>query len=505
MSDENAPTALLTRRPPPRGVAMAGVATAVFLVILDSAMVNLAGSAIRTGLGLSAAELTVVVDSYLVTFAGLLLLGGRIADVLGGRRVFLAGMGVYLAASAFCALATSGTLLIVGRVGQGLGAAAVMPAALSLVLALWPSPAERTRAMGIWGAVAGLGSLVGVFLGGTLTATLGWQSVFLAPVPFGIVGALVVWRSLPSAPGRTREAALSPGPAVPGRTARVHKPTASGRAGSSLEPGRFDVIGALTITVGVCALALGTVSASEAGWAAPGTLLGLGVGLTSLAAFVHAERRSAHPLVPLGVFRRKPVVTANLVVLLLGATLTGLFFFLPQYQQDVLGMSPLATGTAQLPIAGTIIVGSVAAPLLARRIGLTRALPVSLAVLLAGFLWLVLDPTASGFSLSLLGAFLLIGSGLGLGLVNATAMGVRDSAEGESGLLSGLINAAQQLGGAVGLAALAGIAIGASGTHGDISFSAAFLGEAALVLIALALSLVPAVRPHPATATTGTH
>lgn len=440
---------------------MLGLASAMFLVILDAAMVNLAGSTIRQGLALTAAELTVVVDSYLVTFAGLLLLGGRLADVLGARKVFLAGMAVYLAASAFCALATSGGLLIAGRIGQGIGAAVLMPAALSLVLGLYSSPAERTRAMGIWGAVAGAGSLVGVFLGGTLTELLGWQAVFVTPVPFGAVGAIVVWRAVPPGPGR---------------------------------PGRFDALGAVTITLGISGLALGMVSASDTGWSAPGTVAGLVVGVVSLAAFVFAERRSSRPLVPLGVFRRKPVVTANVVMVLIGGTLTSLFFFLPQYQQDVLGMSPLATGMAQLPLAVMIIVGSVLAPILAKRIGLARALPSALAVLLAGFLWLAWDPTTSGFSVSLLGAFLLIGAGLGLGAVNATAMAVRDSADGEAGLLSGLVNAAQQLGGAVGLAALAGIAIGAAGTHGDISFTTAFLGEAALVVIALAVSLFSARR-----------
>lgn len=440
---------------------MAGLASAMFLVILDAAMVNLAGPRIRQGLGLSAAELTVVVDSYLVTFAGLLLLGGRLADVLGARKVFLAGMAGYLAATAFCALATGGGMLIAGRIGQGIGAAVLMPAALSLVLGLYPSPAERTRAMGIWGAVAGAGSLVGVFLGGSLTELLGWQAVFVTPVPFGALGAFVVWRAVTPVPGR---------------------------------PGRFDALGAVTITIGISGLALGMVSASDAGWSAPGTVAGLAAGLVSLAAFVVVERRSARPLVPLGVFRRKPVVTANLVMVLIGGTLTSLFFFLSQYQQDVLGMSPLATGMAQLPLAVMIIVGSVLAPILAKRVGLGRALPTALTVLLAGFLWLAWDPTTSGFSVSLLGAFLLIGTGLGLGAVNATAMAVRDSADGEAGLLSGLVNAAQQLGGAVGLAALAGIAIGAAGTHGDISFTTAFLGEAAFVVIALAVSLASAKR-----------
>ncbi|MFW5418721.1 MFS transporter [Nocardiopsis sp. CNT-189] len=445
----------------PRGAAVAGLATSMFLVILDSSMVNLAGLAIREGLGLSAAELAVVVNAYLVAFAGLLLLGGRLADVLGGRRVFLTGMAVYLAASAFCALAASGPMLIAGRIGQGIGAAVVVPSALALVLALHPSPAERTRAMGLWGAVAGAGSLFGVFLGGTLTGMLGWQSVFWTPVPIGIASAIAVWRSVPAVPGR---------------------------------PGRFDLIGAATITTGISALALGMISAAEAGWGAPGTVAGLALGAASLTAFAVAEHRSTHPLVPLRVFRSRPVVTASAVVLLLGAAMVCLFFFLPLYQQEVLGMTVSAAGLSQIPIAGTIIAGSAAAPLLAKRIGLHRALPAGLALLLAGFLWLLLDPATGGFSAGLLGAFLLIGTGLGLSLVNAIAMAVRDGAEGESGLLSGLVNAAQQLGGAVGLAALAGLAIGAGGARGDIDFTVAFLGEAGLVLIALALVLLPGAR-----------
>ncbi|MEV6278966.1 MFS transporter [Nocardia sp. NPDC051832] len=474
MSNETAPAAGHTRARVPRGLAMTGLASAMFLVILDAAMVNLAGSTIRDGLALTAGELTVVVDSYLVAFAGLLLLGGRLADVLGARRMFLTGMAIYLAASAFCALATSGGMLIAGRIGQGVGAAVVMPAALSLVLALYSSPTERTRVLGIWGAVAGAGSLLGVFLGGTLTELLGWEAVFVAPVPFGIIGAIIVWRSVPVFPGRS---------------------------------GRFDVLGAVTITAGISGLALGMVSASEAGWSAPSTVLGLVVGLGAVVAFVIVERRAAHPLVPLGVFSRKPVVTANLVMLLIGGTLTSLFFFLPQYQQDVLGMSPLTAGMTQIPIALMIIVGSVGAPHLARRIGSARALPVALAVLLAGFFWLAIDPTTTGFSISLLGAFLLIGTGLGLSAVNATAMAVRDSADGEAGLLSGLVNAAQQLGGAVGLAALAGIAIGTAGIHGDISFTTAFLGLAALILVAVALAVAlprisTATPPRPAVVST---
>ncbi|HLS73459.1 MAG TPA: MFS transporter [Actinomycetaceae bacterium] len=439
----------------PRGAALAVLASAMFVIVLDSAMVNLAASTIRNGLNLSAAELAAVANSYLVALAGLMLLGGRLADVLGGRRMFLGGMSVYVAGSALSALAASGPVLIAGRIGQGIGAAVTIPAALSLVLTLYPSPAERTRAMGIWGAAAGAGSLVGVLLGGTLTELLGWRSVFWTPVPLGLLAAAIVWRMLPAGAGR---------------------------------PGRFDAAGALSITVGISALALGLVTAAETGWTAPGTLVALAVSAAALATFVVVEQRSTHPLVPLGVFRRAEVTVPSAVVVLIGATLASLFFFLPLYQQDVLGMGALATGLAQIPIAVMIIVGSATAPVLAGRFGLHRTLPLSLTVLLAGVTWIALNP-ADSFTWQHTGAFLLTGAGLGVGSVGAISMAVRDSGDGEAGLLSGIVNAGQQLGGAVGLAALAGLALGAAGTDGDINFTAAFLGGAALAAVGVALSL----------------
>ncbi|MBB5836211.1 EmrB/QacA subfamily drug resistance transporter [Kribbella italica] len=448
----------------PRGVAMLALAGSMCVVLLDSSMVNLAGRSIRDGLGLSAGELTGVVNAYLVAFAGLLLLGGRLADVLGGRKVFLTGMALYVAASVVCALAVNAPMLIAGRIGQGAGAAIVIPSALAIVLALYTTAAERTRALGTWGAVAGLGSLLGVSVGGLLTDAVGWQSVFWTPVPLGVITGIVVWRSVPSIGGR---------------------------------PGRFDALGAITITVAISALALGMIAASEVGWDSPVAVIGIVAGLAFLAAFVVVEHRSAHPLVPLGVFRRKPVATAGTVTLLLGATLSSLFFFLPLYQQDELGMSALAAGMAQIPIAVSIIIASGLAPLLAQRVGVPNALRIALIVELAGILWLTANP-ATGLSVHLVGSFLLIGTGLGLGLVNATAMAVRDSADGEAGLLSGLVNATQQLGGAIGLAALAGIAIGAGGEHGDVAFTTAFLGASALLVIAFATTLL--TKPDRATA-----
>ncbi len=446
---------------------MAGLSAATFVVILDVSMVNLAGPTIREGLGLSSTELSIVVDSYLVAFAGLLLLGGRIADVLGGRRVFLTGLLVYLAASVLCALAPSGEVLIAGRVIQGIGAAIVTPSALSLVVGLYPDSKGRARALGIWGAVAGAGSLLGVVLGGVVTQILGWQSVFWIPVPItvavGIVVLLVVPRTLPRA-------------------------------------GRFDAPGALTITLGVSALALGMISAPENGWGSPLTLASLALGVILLVAFVVIEKNSKQPLVPLGHLRKSNVVVANSVMLLIGGTTVSMFFFLPQFQQGELGMTPALTGLSQLPIAVMIIVASLVAPPIAKRIGSARAMSLALLTLVGGLLWLAFDQTTNGFSLSLLGAFLVIGIGIGLSSVYATTTAVRDAVAGDTGLLSGLINASRQLGGAIGLAALVGFATISGAADGGLDFTTAFIGLAVLAFAAFALSFIPTDRSIAASA-----
>ena len=342
----------------PRGVALAGLATSMFLVVLDAAMVNTAGLGIREGLGLSAAELTFVATSYLVAFAGLLLLGGRLADVLGGRRLYLTGMAVFLVACAVCALAPGAPVLIAGRVLQGIGAALVVPSALALALALSPSPEQRTRVVGIWGAVAGAGGLLGLALGGTLTQVLGWQSVFWAPVAVGALGAAVVVRSVPDLPGRA---------------------------------GRFDLPGALSITAGISALAYGVVTAAEVGWTDPGAVVAVVAGLALLVVFVAVERRSPHPLVPLAIFRTGPVARVSAVVMLVGATSVSMFFFLPLYLQQVRGMDAQSAGLALAPAAFSLIVGSALAPLLARVLGLRRAGSAGLLLLLVGFAWLTLN------------------------------------------------------------------------------------------------------------------
>lgn len=446
---------------------MAGLSAAMFVVILDVSMVNLAGPTIRDGLGLTSTELSLVVDSYLVAFAGLLLLGGRIADVLGGRRVFLTGLLVYIAASVLCALAPSGEFLIAGRVLQGVGAAVVTPSALSIVVGLYPDGKDRARALGIWGAVAGAGSLLGVVLGGVVTQILGWQSVFWIPVPISVAVGIVVLLCVPPAHPR---------------------------------PGRFDAPGALTITLGISAVALGMISAPENGWDSPLTLTGLAIGVVLLAAFVVIEKNSQQPLVPLGHLRKSNVVVANCVMLLVGGATVSMFFFLPQFQQGELDMSPASTGLSQLPIAVMIVVASLVAPTLAKLLGSARSLSLALLILVGGLLWLAFDRTASGFSLSLLGAFLLIGVGIGLSGVYATTTAVRDAVAGETGLLSGLINASRQLGGAIGLAALVGVATISGTPQGGIDFTTAFLGLAVFAFAAFCLSFIPTEPTRPAAA-----
>ena len=262
----------------PRSVALAGLATAMGMVILDASMVNVALPAVRAGLGLSTTEQSWVVDGYLVAFAGLLLLGGRLADLLGGRRMFLGGLALYAVATAGSALAPSSAVLIASRVAAGAAGALLIPAALSIVVLLYPGADERRRALGIWGGVAGLGSLLGVGLSGLVVQILGWQAVFWIPVPVAVLIAVTVLLAIAPIPARA---------------------------------GGFDVIGAVTITVGTSALALGLTSATEVGWSSPLPVASLVLGVVALAAFVVAERRSGQPLVPPALFRRGAVVTGN--------------------------------------------------------------------------------------------------------------------------------------------------------------------------------------------------
>ncbi|MGH3246785.1 MAG: MFS transporter, partial [Trebonia sp.] len=316
-----------------RWQALALLAVTQFVVILDASIVNIALPAIGRGLGLQAGGLSWVIDAYLLTFGGLLLLGGRAADLLGRRSVFLAGLLVFTAASLADGLAPTGGALIAFRALQGIAAAAMSPAALSIVVTMFGPGPERTKALGVWGAVAGSGSAAGVLLGGILTDALGWQAIFFINVPVGLAAAALTPRLIP---------ALRPrGPRAP-----------------------VDLPGALLGTGGLTAVVYGLISGSANGWTAPVTLVALPAGVLLLGCFIAVEHRSKFPLMPLRIFALRPVAAANSVMLLVGAAIVSLFFFLSLYMQQVLGYTPLAAGLTQLPLAVLLVGAAGAAPAL---------------------------------------------------------------------------------------------------------------------------------------------
>lgn len=464
-------TALVsTARSTHRWLALGVLALAQFLVVLDASIVNIALPVLGTQLGLGTASLAWVITAYVLPFGSLLLLGGRLADRFGHRRLFLIGAAGFVAASALAGSSVSGGMLLGARALQGTSAALLAPAALALLTQLFPTPTDRARALGVWGAVAGIGSVAGVLLGGVLTATLGWQWVFFVNVPVGAIVVVVI-------------------PLLVSRDPRATKQ-------------RLDLPGAVTITGALVAL-VGALSAVEqTGGFGPVplalTVLALGLG----AVFVVIERRTAHPLVPAGIFHNRNLSVGNGVVLLVGGAVVALFFALSVYLQAVLGYDALQAGLSQLPLAGILVVTAGGVPALITRVGARPTLIGALLVLTAGIGWLALAPADAGFLADLLGPTLLIGAGIGGALITATQLAVDGVDEGESGLAGGLVNTSQQIGGALGLTILAALAsartsaVSSTGASVEVAltagFSWLFVGAAALCLIAVAVVLVTA-------------
>ena len=421
-----AATPAATGRSSRRWLALGVLALAQFLVVLDASIVNIALPVLGEQLHLGTAALAWVITAYVLPFGGLLLLGGRLADRYGHRRMFLLGTAGFVAASSLAGLSASSGMLLGARALQGASAALLAPAALALLAHLFPDAAERTKALGVWGGVAGIGSAAGVLLGGVLTAALGWQAVFFVNVPVGAVVLL----------------------AVPALITR-DEVTATDR---------LDLPGAATVT-GALVAVVGALSAAEqVGFTHP-----LPVGLATLAlllgaTFVVVARRSAAPLVPPSVFRNRDLTAGNVVMLLVGAAMVALFFALSVYMQAVLGYDALATGLSQLPLAGALVVVAGITPSVIARLGTRATLVISLAVLAAGLVWLSLAPADAGLVPHLLGPTVLIGIGMGGAFVTATQLAVDGVAGGEAGLAGGLVNTSQQIGGALGLAVLATVA-----------------------------------------------
>lgn len=455
---ENTP--LTNVRSTRRWLALSILALAQFLVVLDASIVNIALPVLGDQLGMDTVALAWVITAYVLPFGGLLLLGGRLADRYGHRRLFLIGTIGFVAASALAGLSMSSGMLLSARALQGASAALLAPAALALVTQLFPTAADRTKALGIWGAVAGIGSAAGVLLGGVLTAAVGWQAVFFVNVPIGLVVIAMI-------------------PAL------VTRDPASA-------PTRLDYPGAATIT-GALVAAVGALSAVEQ----VGFLHPLTLGLTAAAivlglAFVLIERRTAEPLVPLTVFGNRNLTAGNLVMLLVGAAMVALFFALSVYMQAVLNYDALTAGLTQLPLAGALVVVAGLAPNIVGRFGARNTLIGSLLVLAGGLVWLAASPSDASFVVNILGPSILIGIGLGGAFVTATQLSVDGVEGGEAGLAGGLVNTSQQIGGALGLAILASIAtartgaLDAAGTPTaqalTSGFSWVFLGAAGFAL-----------------------
>jgi EmrB/QacA subfamily drug resistance transporter len=408
------------------------VCLAQFMVILDVAVVNVALPSMRTGLHFSTTGLQWVVNAYTLTFAGLMMLGGRCADLVGRRRMFLAGVALFTLASLACAVADTRGLLIGARALQGLGGAIVSPATLSIITSSLPEGRERNRGLGLWAAVGGLGASSGVLLGGVLTQTLGWPAIFAINVP---LGALVIAGGLRALP--------------------VDAP-ADG-------PRNFDVTGALLVTAGLVTLTYGIVRTGALGWGSTGVLVPLALAGVLLGGFVFVERRIARaPLVPLSIFRIAQLRAANLIVLLMYFAMFSMFFFITLYLQRVLHEDALQAGLAFLPMTLAVFTGSSLAPRLVARTGLRTVITSGMVLATVGLaLFTGVHPGGNYFALVLPGA-VVSGLGMGLGLVGSTIAATQGVPREQSGLASGLLNMSRLFGGALGLAVLSTIATSAS-------------------------------------------
>jgi EmrB/QacA subfamily drug resistance transporter len=448
-------------------LALALLCTVQFMVVLDIAIVNVALPSIQTDLGFSQENLQWVISAYALMFGGFLLLGGRAADLLGRRRVFLAGIVVFTLASLASGFAWDEGSLIVARAIQGLGAAIISPAALSILMTTFAEGSERNTALGAWGAVGAFGAVAGVLLGGILTDLLSWEWIFFVNAPVGI-GAFIL---APMLLDESRDA-----------TART-----------------FDIPGATLVTSGLVVLVYAITQANDYGWSSAETIGLFAAAVALLVGFVGWEARTRDPLMPLSIFRLRTLVGANVAGLILGTAMFSMFLMLTLYMQQVLGYSPLRTGVSYLAVAGTAIVWSALAAQLVTRVGVKPVLVTGMAFLTAGLVYFTQVSVGGSYVSDLLPGFLLISVGIGFSFVPisiAALAGVRAS---EAGLASGLINTSQQIGGALGIAALSSLATSttadeaAGGTALPFAltdgFQAAFAGGAAVALVGVLVAL----------------
>ncbi|MBR7914992.1 DHA2 family efflux MFS transporter permease subunit [Burkholderia vietnamiensis] len=467
-----------------RWYALIVLCLGVLMIVLDSTIVNVALPSIGADLHFTGTALVWVVNAYLLTFGGCLLLGGRLGDLYGQRRMFLAGLVVFTLASLACGVAPSQTLLIAARAVQGFGGAVVSAVSLSLIMNLFTEPGERARAMGVYGFVCAGGGSLGVLLGGLLTSTLSWHWIFLVNLPIGIaVYAMCV--------------ALLPRVRVPADAARL------------------DVAGALTVTASLMLAVYGIVGGNETGWLSPQTVGLIGAALALLAAFVAIEARVAHPLMPLTLFAARNVALANVIGVLWAAAMFAWFFLSALYMQRVLGYGPLQVGLAFLP--ANLIMAAFSLGLSARivmRCGIRGPIAAGLLIAACGLALFSRAPVDGGFVWHVLPGMTLLGIGAGVAFNPVLLAAMSDVEPADSGLASGIVNTAFMMGGALGLAVLASLAAARTealaaaraapldalndGYHAAFAVGAAFAAAAGLLGLALRIrrqDAMPGVGP----------
>ena len=450
------------------------------MIVLDVTIVGVALPSIREDLGFSEESLAWIVNAYLLTFGGFLLLGGRLGDIVGHRRMFLAGIALFTLASIGCGLADTQGLLIAARAVQGIGGAIVSAVALSLIITLFTEPAERAKAMGVFGFVASGGGSIGVLLGGVLTDTLDWHWIFLVNVPVGIAVFALTLVLLPS--------------------------------GGGMASGRLDIAGAVTVTAASMVAVYAIVNGNEVGWGTARTLGLLAVAGALMGLFLFIESRAAAPLVPLRLFRLRNLAVSNVVGILWAAAMFAWFFLSALYLQLVLGYSPLEVGLAFLP--GNLIMAVLSLGLSARlvmRYGIRKPLGVGLGLAALGLLLFARAPVDGTFVVDVLPSMILLGIGAGMAFNPVLLAAMGDVPQEEAGLASGVVNTAFMMGGALGLAVLASLAasrtdsLSASGSnelealtggyHAAFLVGALFAGAAAAIgVLLLRPAAVPAMH-----------
>ncbi|WP_353987479.1 MFS transporter [Ruicaihuangia caeni] len=456
-----------------RWLGLVLIATAQFVVIMDTSIIGVALPEIQRDLGFTPESLSWVFNAYVVAFGGLLLLGGRLSDVFGARKIFVLGWLVLIAGSILAGAASNVGLEIAGRAVQGAGSALIAPAALTLLMMLFGGTSDLPKAFAVYGAAAPIGGTAGVFLGGVLTEYASWPWVFYVTIPIAV---FVLAFSATALPRTTRKVS-----------------------------GSIDIVGALTVTVGLAAVVYAVVNAPEVGWLAVPTLSVLAAGIVLLVIFFIIQARSRNPLLRLGLLRAPLLGAANGAQLLLGAAWVSMWFFLNLYLQQVLGATAFAAGAALLPMTGLVVLVMVAvAPRLQARFGAKSLIVSGLVLLAAGLVWLSFVRPDGNYAVDVLPASLLAALGMSLAFVPSLGTAVNAAPPAETGVASGLVSTSYQIGSALGLAVLTAIVYGIAGTEPSTveltqGYSAAFIGAAIVALAGAVITAFAMTKPRAST------